>query len=68
MRPLLQGPLLSLASRLAGYATPGAALGLSGILAEQAPAVVTAYSLYFEDFKVTQEGDWALVTARRREH
>lgn len=41
--PPLQGPLLSLAPRLAGYAKPRAALGLSGILAEQAPGVIEVW-------------------------
>ncbi|GAB4816382.1 hypothetical protein N2152v2_003428 [Parachlorella kessleri] len=63
---ILQGPLLSLAPRLAAYAKPGAALGLSGILREQAPGVIQAYSPYFEGFEVTGEDNWALVTARRK--
>lgn len=64
---ILQGPLLSLAPRLAAYAKPGAALGLSGILAEQVPAVEEAYSPFFQGFTVQQEEQWALVTATRKE-
>ncbi len=63
----LQGPLLLLAPRLAAYAKPGAALGLSGILREQAPGVIQAYSPFFESFEVSREDQWALVTARRKQ-
>lgn len=38
----------------------------AGILQEQAPAVVEAYSPWFEGFAVEAEDRWALVTARRR--
>lgn len=63
---ILQGPLVGLAPRLAAYTRPGGLLGLSGILQEQAPAVVEAYSPWFEGFAVEAEDRWALVTARRR--
>ncbi|KAL4431501.1 hypothetical protein ABPG75_006757 [Micractinium tetrahymenae] len=63
---ILQGPLVGLAPRLAAYTRPGGLLGLSGILQEQAPSVVEAYSPWFEGFAVEAEDRWALVTARRR--
>lgn len=63
---ILQGPLVALAPRLAAYTKPGGLLGLSGILQEQAPAVVEAYSPWFEGFQVAGEDRWALVTAVRR--
>ena len=65
---LWQGPLLELAPRLAGYCAPGGLLALSGILATQAPAVQAAYAPYFSDFLLAcDDGDWALLTAVRRE-
>uniref|UniRef100_A0A383VKK8 ETFB lysine methyltransferase n=1 Tax=Tetradesmus obliquus TaxID=3088 RepID=A0A383VKK8_TETOB len=64
---ILRGPLLELQPRLTAYCRPGGRLALSGILAEQAPDVVAAYSPYFEDFQVSTEGSWALVTARRKQ-
>ncbi|KAK9838119.1 hypothetical protein WJX81_002386 [Elliptochloris bilobata] len=50
---ILQGPLLALAPRLAGYSVPGGLLALSGILAAQAPAVQAAYAPYFSGFELT---------------
>lgn len=32
----------------------------------QTPDVIDAYSPHFEDFQVTSEGSWSLVTARRK--
>jgi ribosomal protein L11 methyltransferase len=63
---ILRGPLLELAPRLAGYAAPGAALGLSGILESQAPVVIEAYTPWFEGFEMAGEAGWAVVTATRR--
>ena len=63
---ILRGPLIELASRLAGYARPGAVLGLSGVLEEQAPAVMAAYAPWFDSFQVATEERWALLTAVRR--
>lgn len=58
---------MELAPRLAAYAAPGAVLGLSGILETQAPEVIQAYSPWFENFEVSGEEAWALVTASRRQ-
>lgn len=63
---ILQGPLLDLRPRLSSYVRPGGSLALSGILVEQAPAVVEAYAADFDDLNVQQEGHWALVTGVRR--
>ena len=63
---ILKGPLVELAPRLAGYAAPGAALGLSGVLTTQAPAVTQAYAPFFENFEVAEEEGWAVITAVRR--
>jgi ribosomal protein L11 methyltransferase len=64
---ILRGPLVELAPRLAAYAvSPGAVLGLSGILETQAPEVIEAYSPWFDDFEVKTEESWALITAKRK--
>lgn len=34
----------------------------------QAPDVVDQYAPYFDDFHVSSEGSWALVTARRKQN
>eukprot|EP00887_Chlorella_sp_A99_P008284 scaffold12.g8284.t1 len=60
------GPLVQLAPLLAGHTRPGGLLGLSGVLEEQADAVVEAYSPWFEGFEVEAEDRWALVTAVRK--
>ncbi|PSC74509.1 ribosomal L11 methyltransferase isoform B [Micractinium conductrix] len=63
---ILQGPLVGLAPRLAAYTAPGGLLGLSGVLQDQTPAVIQAYSPWFEAFQVATEDRWAVVTAVRR--
>jgi ribosomal protein L11 methyltransferase len=63
---ILAGPLIGLATTLAGMVKPGGKIGLSGILEAQAQNVVTAYSEFFEDVKVAaSEGGWVLITGRR---
>jgi ribosomal protein L11 methylase PrmA len=63
---ILQGPLVSLAGVLGPCMRPGGLLALSGILVEQVPAVVKAYSPYFSGFEVRSDENWALVSAHRR--
>ena len=47
-------------------ASAGAPLGLSGVLATQAPEVVEAYAPFFTDVRVeAQDGDWVLITGVR---
>jgi ribosomal protein L11 methyltransferase len=62
---ILKGPLIELAPRFAAYAKPGAKLGVSGILSSQATEVMAACVPWFEDLRVRQLGDWALVTGIR---
>lgn len=65
---ILKGPVLDLAERLAGYTKRGTGrVILSGILVTQAPEVVAKYSRWFDDVAVDSEGEWALVTGRRRD-
>ena len=63
---ILAGPLIGLASTLAGMVKRGGKIGLSGILEAQAQNVVTAYSEFFEDVEVAgSEGGWVLITGRK---
>ena len=62
---ILAGPLIELASTVAGKVTPGGDICLSGILAEQGESIVQAYQPWFTNFDLTQSGDWLRVTARR---
>ncbi|MGK0674367.1 MAG: 50S ribosomal protein L11 methyltransferase [Halothiobacillaceae bacterium] len=63
---ILMGPLIELAPTLTRHAKPGGALVLSGLLAEQAEGVMTAYAAAFDfDPPVFKDG-WARLTARRR--
>jgi ribosomal protein L11 methyltransferase len=63
---ILAGPLVELADQLAGYCRPGGTLALSGILAEQAESVRTAYAPWFDLNPTTQQGDWVRIDGVRR--
>ena len=54
------------ADHLAGYCRAGASLALSGILAEQAESVRSAYAPWFELNPTTQQGDWVRIDGIRR--
>jgi ribosomal protein L11 methyltransferase len=62
---ILAGPLLALAPTLAALAAPGALLGLSGILARQAPQVADGYATHFAVEPAETREEWALLTGRR---
>lgn len=64
---ILAGPLVSLASRLAGLVRPGGALALSGILADQERDIRAAYAPWFDIEGVARRDEWLRVDARRRE-
>jgi len=63
---ILAGPLVELADQLAGYCSAGASLALSGILAEQAESVRSAYAPWFDLNPTTQQGDWVRIDGVRR--
>ncbi|MGJ3257808.1 MAG: 50S ribosomal protein L11 methyltransferase [Alcanivorax sp.] len=63
---ILAGPLVELAAQLAGYCRPGGTLALSGILAEQAESVRSAYTPWFDLNPTTQQGDWVRIDGVRR--
>ncbi len=63
---ILANPLQELAAELAGYLRPGGKILLTGILAEQADAVSSAYAAWV-DFEPPQRRDeWVLLTGIRR--
>ena len=65
MANILAGTLTQLAQLLSLHVKSGGWILLSGILREQADAVVAAYTPWFRDFSVTAEGDWVRISATR---
>jgi ribosomal protein L11 methyltransferase len=63
---ILAGPLVELAPLLTRYCRPGADLVLSGILADQAEAVLAAYREHFDLGPVAQKNDWVRIHGVRR--
>jgi ribosomal protein L11 methyltransferase len=63
---ILADPLVALAPRLAAHARPGGALVLSGILASQAPRVISAYEPHFTKFSRNARDGWVRLTGVRR--
>ncbi|MFT5063746.1 MAG: ribosomal protein L11 methyltransferase [Gammaproteobacteria bacterium] len=58
---ILANPLIELSERICGLTAAGGALGLSGILAEQAGSVVAAYRSEIDSLTVSQNEDWVRV-------
>ena len=59
--------LIMLAPTLAGFTRPGGYIALSGLVAKQAPAVMAAFSAYFEDVGVhEEEEDWVCIAGRKK--
>lgn len=65
MANILAGTLVQLCELLALQVKSGGWILLSGILKEQADAVVVAYTPWFREFAVAGEGDWVRITATR---
>lgn len=63
---ILAGPLMELASTLAGLTSPGGTIVLSGILREQARQVCHHYEHWFDLNPPVERGDWCLLTGVRR--
>jgi ribosomal protein L11 methyltransferase len=59
---ILAKPLIEMASEISGLLVPGGQLVLSGILAEQAQAVIAAYQPYVALDQVVQQEDWVRLT------
>jgi ribosomal protein L11 methyltransferase len=64
---ILAGPLVELSSRLGELLRPGGRLALSGILAEQAEEVRTAYSRDFELEPTAAKDGWVRISGIRRQ-
>jgi len=63
---ILAGTLIDLAPQLCALARPGGWLLLSGILAEQAEAVMARFRPWCDSFDVVREGDWVSIATTRR--
>ena len=66
---ILAGPLVSLASTLAGLLKPNGKLGLSGIMESQSDMILEAYQPFFDNLFVEETlGGWVLVTGTKKKH
>ena len=65
MANILSAPLIELAPTLANYLKPAASLVLSGILKEQTPEVIAAYTAYFTIIEVTERDNWMRIVATK---
>ena len=67
MANILAGPLVELAPVLTALCERGGYLVLSGLLGEQADAVIEAYQSAFDSFERADQGEWCRISARRSE-
>lgn len=63
---ILAGPLVSLAPQITSLVAPGGRLALSGILAEQAEEVRTAYTDAFDLDPTAEKDGWVRISGVRR--
>lgn len=63
---ILAGPLQELADRFARLVTPGGQLVLSGLLDNQAEAIIQTYRPWFELTLYRQQEEWVCLHGRRR--
>lgn len=63
---ILLEPLLELKPVFVKHCRIGTDILLTGLLNEQIDTVISVYQDEFDDFNVTSQGDWAMVTARFR--
>lgn len=63
---ILANPLISLAPRFAALTQANSTLVLSGILREQAEAVLAAYAAYFSFLEPVYENEWVLLAGTRK--
>ncbi len=62
---ILSGPLVELADTLLNLVKPNGYLVLSGILASQKEAILSAYSAQLTQIEVKQSGDWLRISGKR---
>lgn len=65
---ILAGPLVELAPKLQLMTRPGGKICLSGILANQAEAVMAAYRPWFDFDPVAEHDGWVRLTGRKERH
>ena len=63
---ILANPLIELSGRLTGLLAPGGNIIMTGILAEQAEAVMAAYGDAIEFVQPVRREEWVLLSGRRR--
>lgn len=63
---ILASALDALADLLAARVAPGGRIALSGILVGQEDALLARYAAWFDDLRVTQDGDWVRIDGVRR--
>jgi ribosomal protein L11 methyltransferase len=63
---ILSGPLIQLASRLAGFSRAGGEIVLAGMLIRQAAEVAQAYGPWFDIAPEAEREGWSLLAGRRR--
>ena len=63
---ILANPLVELAESLSGYVRAGGRLVMTGILAEQSEAVISAYQELFEFVAPRHREEWVLLEGLRR--
>jgi len=64
---ILANPLQELAAELAGYLRTGGVILLTGILEDQAGAVMASYASWIDFEPPQQRGEWVLLAGTRRE-
>ena len=62
---ILAGPLIELSEMLASHVLPGGKIVLSGILAEQAEKISTAYQRWFHIDEIKQKDDWIRIVGTK---
>lgn len=63
---ILLEPLLNLKDTFAALCRDQATILLTGLLCEQVAQIIERYKDEFDDFAVTEQGDWAMVIAKKR--
>ena len=63
---ILAGPLIDMAAHLAELTKARGLITLSGILEQQADAVVKAYSPWFDMHTVTAKDEWVRIDGQKR--
>ncbi|KAJ4981022.1 hypothetical protein NE237_031859 [Protea cynaroides] len=63
---ILLNPLLELANHIAGYAKPGAVVGITGFLSEQLPQIELRYSQFLESISMTEMDGWVCLSGKKK--